>query len=66
MSGYDATVEDYLRPQTTFGYNKGYSMKPYDFPNIYPDKPIVVMDTDPMSTRAVIQNSLFKQRYFDK
>ncbi len=66
MSGYDATVEDLLRPQTTFGYKKGYSMRPYDFPNLYVNAPIVVMDVDPKSTRSDIQNMLFNQRYFDK
>jgi hypothetical protein len=66
MSGYDATVEDLLRPQTTIGYKKGPSMMPYDFPNMYISGPIAVMDASPMSTRAVVQNSLFKQRYFDK
>jgi hypothetical protein len=41
-------------------------MMPYDFPNMYISGPIAVMDASPMSTRAVVQNSLFKQRYFDK
>lgn len=66
MSGYDATVEDLLRPQTTSGYKKGYSMKPYEFPNLYINAPLVVMDVDPKSTRTDIQNMLFAQRYFDK
>lgn len=66
MSGYDATVEDLLRPQTTIGYKKGPSMLPYDFPNLHINAPLVVMDVDPMSTRTQIQNALFKQRYFDK
>lgn len=66
MAGYDATVEDLLRPQSTTGYKKGPTMAPYDFPNLYLNGPIAVMDDSPASTRAVIQNSLFKQRYFDK
>lgn len=66
MAGYDATVEDLLRPQTTTGYKKGPSMQPYDFPNMYVNVPLAVMDVDPSSTRSEIQNRLFKQRYFDK
>jgi hypothetical protein len=66
MSGYDATVEDLLRPQSTTGYKKGPSMQPYDFPNWYVNAPLAVMDVDPQSTRVSIQNVLFKQRYFDK
>jgi hypothetical protein len=58
--------DDSLRPQSTFGYNKGYASKPYDFPELYIDAPIAVMNRDPVSTRASIQNLLFAQRYFDK
>lgn len=58
--------EDSLRPQSTFGYNKGYSMQAYDFPELYIDAPIAVMNRDPVSTRASIQNVLFAQRYFNK
>ncbi len=58
--------DDALRPQSTFGYTKEYSMQPYDFPELYIDAPLAVMNRDPVSTRASIQNVLFAQRYFNK
>lgn len=58
--------DDSLRPQSTFGYTKGPMMKPYDFPNLYIDMPLAVMDSDPVSTRSDIQNILFKQRHFNR
>lgn len=58
--------DDSLRPQSTFGYTKEYSMKPFDFPELYIDAPIAVMNRDPVSTRASLQNVMFAQRYFNK
>ena len=63
---YNVDVDSDLRPQSTTSYNKGYQSKAYDFPNIYPTGPIVVMDMEPVSTRAQVQNGLLNQRYFNK
>jgi hypothetical protein len=59
-------VDDLLRSQSTTTYKKGPSMRPYDFPNLYIDGPIVVNTMDPRSTRSDIQNMLFESRYFNK
>ena len=59
-------VDDALRSQSTTTYKQGPSMRPYDFPNLYIDGPIMVWDMDPRSTRADIQNVLLKARYFNK
>lgn len=63
---YNVEIESELRPQSTSWFKKDYHTKSYDFPNIYPTGPIVIMDTDPVSTRATIQNALLIQRYFNK
>lgn len=59
-------LDDSLRPQSTTTYKLDTSMKPYDFPNLYVEGPIVVNTMDPRSTRSDIQNMLFKSRYFNK
>lgn len=67
LNVYDMVrVDDMLRSQSTTTYKKGPSMRPYDFPHLYVDGPIVVNTMDPRSTRADIQNVLLKSRYFNK
>ena len=63
---YNVDVDNELRPQSTSYYKKDYQSRSFDFPNIYPTGPIVIMDTEPVSTRATIQNALLQQRYFNK
>lgn len=59
-------VDDMLRSQSTTTYKKGQTMRPYEFPNLYINGPIVVNTMDPRSTRADIQNVLLRSRYFNK
>lgn len=63
---YNVDVDNELRPQSSSWFKKDYQARSYDFPNIYPTGPIVIMDMEPISTRATIQNALLKQRYFNK
>jgi hypothetical protein len=55
-----------LREQTTTAWQKGWSEKPYDFPNTYVNLPQRVMTWDPISTYADDQNNRFVQRYHVK
>ena len=58
------TTDDNLRPQSTFGYNKGWAMKPFDFPNLYIQDPFVaVKNWQPIDTYAEDHNTRFQQRY---
>jgi len=56
-------VESTLRKQSTSAWKKGWSEKPYDFPNTYVDIPLRVMYWNPINTFADIQNERFDQRY---
>ncbi len=57
------TVDDNLRPQTTFGYKKEWASKPYDFPNSYIDEPFPVKTWEPIDTYTLDHNARFAQRY---
>jgi hypothetical protein len=59
-------TEDYLRPQTTFGFKKQYSDQPFDFPNLYITAGFPITKSDPISTYADDQNIRFKMRYLEK
>jgi hypothetical protein len=55
--------DDILRPQTTFGYKKGWSAQPYDFPNSYINEPFPVKNWMPIDTYAEDVNKRFAERY---
>ncbi len=60
-------IDDKLRPQTTFGYKKGWASRPYDFPNLYIEDPEFPVKTwDPIDTYTVDHNIRFAQRYEKK
>lgn len=57
-------TDDALRSQTTSRSNKYYADKPYDFPNLYIEKPENrVQSWDPTSTYAMYQGMSFEKRY---
>ncbi len=58
--------DDSLRPQTTFGYTKGWTERPYDFPNLYIEAPFPVMNWKPVDTYAQDHNIRFEMRYGKK
>jgi hypothetical protein len=60
------SIEDTLRPQSTFDFKKQYSDQPYDFPNLYITAGFPIMKWDPISTYADDQNLRFKMRYLEK
>ena len=55
--------DDMLRPQTTFGYKKGWAEKPFDFPYLYIQEPFPVKNWQPIDTYADDHNTRFNQRY---
>ena len=57
--------DDALRPQSTKLFKKYAAQKPYDFPrqNVECKLPNRVWTMNPGSTRAEMQNGMFKQRY---
>jgi hypothetical protein len=58
------TVDDNLRPQSTFGYKKGWAAQPFDFPNLYIQEPFFpVKNWQPIDTYADDHNIRFEQRY---
>lgn len=60
-------ADDSLRPQTTFGYTKGWTMEPYDFPNLYlSDTSFPVKTWEAIDTYAEDHNERFEQRYGKK
>jgi hypothetical protein len=59
-------VESSLREQTTSAWKKGWSEKPYDFPNTYVNLPLRVIGWNPISTWSDLQNERFDQRYNGK
>lgn len=69
MSTIESIVmgDDELRPQSTFGYTKGWATTPYDFPNLYIQDPfIAVKNWHPIDTYATDHNIRFQQRYGGK
>lgn len=58
--------DDILRPQTTFGFKKGWAEKPFDFPNLYIQEPFPVKNWQPIDTYANDHNTRFSQRYGGK
>lgn len=59
--------DDKLRAQSTFGYKKGWSELPYDFPNMYIQDPsFPIKDWLPIDTYAADHNARFTQRYGGK
>lgn len=56
-------TDDSLRPQTTFGYKKAWSEKPFEFPNLYISDPFPVKHWQPIDTYAEDHNARFDQRY---
>lgn len=57
-------MDDNLRPQSTFGYKKGWAAQPFDFPNLYIQDPYVaVKNWQPIDTYAQDHNIRFEQRY---
>lgn len=59
-------VESMLRARSTEAWTKGWSEKPYDFPNTYVDLPLRVLMWNPITTFGDIQNERFDQRYNTK
>jgi len=59
------TIEDTLRPQSTFDFKKQYSDQAYDFPNLYITADFPIMSWDPVSTYADDQNTRFQMRYMN-
>lgn len=59
-------VESMLREKTTSAWKKGWSEKPYDFPNTYVNLPLRVLYWNPINTFGDIQNERFDQRYNSK
>jgi hypothetical protein len=61
------TTDDNLGPQSTFGYKKGWSAQPFDFPNMYIQEPFFpVKNWQPIDTYADDHNIRFEQRYGGK
>jgi hypothetical protein len=57
-------TDDMLRPQTTFGYKKGWTAESFDFPNLYIQDPAFpVKNWMPIDTYAQDHNIRFEQRY---
>jgi hypothetical protein len=61
-----ADVGSALRERSTTAWSKGWTEKPFDFPNTYVNLPIRVQEIDPVSTYANDQNDRFTQRYLTK
>ena len=61
-----ADVSSKLRPLDTLSWKGAWGETPYDFPNTYVNLPLRVMESDPISTYAIDQNSRFVQRYMKK
>ena len=60
-------TDDLLRPQTTYGYRKKWSMESYDFPNLHlSDTSFPVKVWEPIDTYANDHNMRFEQRYGKK
>ena len=56
--------DDMLRPQSTFGYKKGWAAEAFDFPNLYIQDPAFpVKNWQPIDTYAQDHNIRFEQRY---
>ena len=65
-TNYEVMVmtDDALRSQMTTRNNKYYADKPYDFPDLYIDKPVNKFLTwDPTSTYAMYQSESYAKRY---
>lgn len=57
-------TDDALRSQTTSRNNKYYADKPYDFPELYIEKPENrFLPWDPTSTYAMYQSMSYAKRY---
>lgn len=59
-------VDDNLRSRSTYWFKKGYSERPYDFPNQNVLGYNAFVKTDPRNTRSDLQNVLLIKRHFDK
>lgn len=56
-------IDDSLRPQSTFDFKNQYQAYPYDFPNLYIDKPFPIKMWNPVDTYASDMNTRFSMRY---
>lgn len=60
-------LDDSLRPQSTTQFNKllakTYEKNFFPLQNMECSTPLRVMEYEPMSTRAEVQNGLFNRRY---
>lgn len=58
------TMDDNLRPQSTFGYKKGWASQAFDFPNLHlQDTSFPIKNWQPIDTYAQDHNIRFEQRY---
>lgn len=63
--GHVIMVDDMLRPQSSSYFKKGYTGRPHDFPtnNMDCSVPLRTRPSDPVSSRANVQNDMFSRRY---